>query len=184
MDETEAPTEPDQGLLTEESNAPTRGERPRWALPVALLTVGLLVGGGIGAGVVAAFSDPTRTDAYHALAQKLQNAESKISEVQQAATAVGAAAQQAANDQVQQEAALAQREKDVVARETAVSATENKIAANSIDEGTWTVGVDVAPGTYRASQPVSSDCYWSITKSGTNGADIIRNDIPGAASQQ
>jgi hypothetical protein len=26
---------------------------------------------------------------------------------------------------------------------------------------------------------VSSDCYWEITRSGTNGSDIIENDIPG-----
>lgn len=49
----------------------------------------------------------------------------------------------------------------------------------TIDDGTWTVGVDFPPGTYRVTAQVSSDCYWAITKSGSNGENIIANDIPG-----
>jgi hypothetical protein len=51
-----------------------------------------------------------------------------------------------------------------------------------IKEGTWTVGTDIAPGTYRTTADVSSSCYWQITKSGSNGGgigDIIANDLPG-----
>lgn len=47
----------------------------------------------------------------------------------------------------------------------------------TIDEGVWTVGVDFPAGTYRVAVPVSDSCYWEITKSGTNGDDIIANDI-------
>lgn len=47
----------------------------------------------------------------------------------------------------------------------------------TIDEGVWTVGLDVPAGTYRVTAPVDDDCYWAITKSGSNGEDIIANDI-------
>lgn len=51
--------------------------------------------------------------------------------------------------------------------------------AASIDEGTWEVGSDVTPGTYRTTETVGSDCYWKISRTGSNGDDIISNDIPG-----
>jgi hypothetical protein len=38
--------------------------------------------------------------------------------------------------------------------------------------------VDVAPGAYRTSEAVVGDCYWAIYTSGTNGSDIVQNDIP------
>lgn len=50
---------------------------------------------------------------------------------------------------------------------------------DTIPEGTWTVGKDIQPGTYRAAQAVGKDCFWRIVKSGTNGADILAADIPG-----
>jgi hypothetical protein len=48
--------------------------------------------------------------------------------------------------------------------------------AGTIATGTWTVGEDIAPGTYKTAEAVSSSCYWGIVRSGTNGADIIEND--------
>lgn len=50
--------------------------------------------------------------------------------------------------------------------------------AAAIEEGVWTVGSDIAPGTYRTIDVVTSDCYWKISKSGSNGSDIIENDTP------
>lgn len=50
--------------------------------------------------------------------------------------------------------------------------------ASVIDDGTWTVGVDVLAGTYRA-LGAGNLCYWSITRSGTNGQDIVQNAIGG-----
>ncbi|WP_200209099.1 hypothetical protein [Micromonospora coerulea] len=49
----------------------------------------------------------------------------------------------------------------------------------TIEDGTWTVGSDVPAGTYRTVEKVdpSAGCYWSITKTGSNGANIIQNDI-------
>jgi hypothetical protein len=46
-----------------------------------------------------------------------------------------------------------------------------------IREGNWTVGVDIEPGTYRTSAKVTSTCYWGIYRTGSNGSDIIDNDI-------
>ena len=62
-------------------------------------------------------------------------------------------------------------------REDAVSGAEQQKAASLIREGTWTVGVDIEPGTYRTSADVTSGCYWAIYRTGSNGSDIIENDI-------
>lgn len=48
----------------------------------------------------------------------------------------------------------------------------------TIDDGTWVVGEDVPAGTYKVNQPVEQGCYWSITRSGSNGANIVQNDLP------
>jgi hypothetical protein len=150
----------------------------RWrSLPGALL-LGLVVGGGVGAGVVAAVSDPTRSEEYLALQEELSTAQDQ-------ASAFETQAQRAASDKRRVEAEVArrdseldQRERTVGAREQAVSAVEQQIAANSIGQGTWTVGRDIEPGTYRTREAVVGDCYWAILASGTNGGDIIENDIP------
>lgn len=52
-------------------------------------------------------------------------------------------------------------------------------AKPTIEDGVWVVGEDVPAGIYKVTAAVGSDCYWSITKSGTNGSDIIDNGIPG-----
>jgi hypothetical protein len=44
------------------------------------------------------------------------------------------------------------------------------------DEGTWLIGQDIKPGTYRPVAAIESECYWEIDKAGTNGNDIIAND--------
>ncbi|SOC46716.1 hypothetical protein SAMN05660748_0412 [Blastococcus aggregatus] len=77
----------------------------------------------------------------------------------------------------EQAQALEDREKAVSDREAAVTATEQQIARNSVEQGTWTVGRDIEPGTYRTKDAVIGQCYWEITAGGTNGSDIIDNDI-------
>lgn len=79
------------------------------------------------------------------------------------------------------EAELDEREAALVERETAVTEQEQTIAANTITDGVWTVGVDIDPGTYRA-KAVSGTCYWEITASGSNGYDIVENDLPGGGN--
>ncbi len=48
----------------------------------------------------------------------------------------------------------------------------------SVGDGVYVVGQDMQPGTYRVSGAVTDGCYWAITKSGSNGADIVQNDLP------
>lgn len=159
----------------EQPEAPAPRSRPRWVIPVGALAVGLLIGGGIGAGIVAASSDPTRSAEYQALQHK---SERKIAAAEKRASDAGDRVRVATNEMAARSAELDTREQAVAAREAAVTATEQQIAANSISEGTWTVGRDVAAGTYRTKDAISGDCYWSITRSGTNGSDIVENDIP------
>lgn len=49
--------------------------------------------------------------------------------------------------------------------------------AVTITDGTWTVGEDIPAGRYKVTEAIVGDCYWGITRSGTNGDDIIANDI-------
>lgn len=51
-------------------------------------------------------------------------------------------------------------------------------AAPTIADGTWSVGVDFPAGTYRT-QGAGGTCYWKISRSGSNGGDIINNHIGG-----
>ena len=77
------------------------------------------------------------------------------------------------------DAAVKTAEAAVKVREEAVTGAEKAKAANTVSDGTWTVGSDIEPGTYRAVEAVGSSCYWGIYRSGSNGGDIIENDIPG-----
>ena len=77
----------------------------------------------------------------------------------------------------EREAKVAERETAVQAREEAVTKTEDAIAAATITEGTWSVGRDIQPGTYVTKEPVTGSCYWAIYRGGTNGGDIVDNDI-------
>lgn len=79
----------------------------------------------------------------------------------------------------EKETAVAESEAAIEKREKAVGTAESEAAANTVSDGTWTVGDDIKPGTYRATSNVGSRCYWGIYRSGSNGSDIIENDIPG-----
>lgn len=70
-----------------------------------------------------------------------------------------------------------QRSADLDAREQEIGAAEAQVAANTIPgTGTFVVGEDVAPGTYRTAG--SSGCYW-VRLSGTSGelGDILANGL-------
>lgn len=54
--------------------------------------------------------------------------------------------------------------------------TVKAVPAVAITEGVWEVGVDIKAGTYKVIEPITSDCYWSITRTGTD--DIVSNGIP------
>lgn len=57
-------------------------------------------------------------------------------------------------------------------------------SGTSVSDGVYVVGQDMQPGTYRVTAAVADRWYWKITKTGTNGADIIKNDIPGGGFPQ
>ncbi|WP_188536968.1 hypothetical protein [Kocuria dechangensis] len=175
-------------------DAEPSGQEPsksRTKLIVAAVGAVALLAGGIGIG--AAASDPTASDEFVALASTKADVESDYEALQADYDAMSSgledreAALQEREDAVKEaEGALKEREDGikeaegaVKKREEAVSGAEQKKAENTIQEGTWTVGVDIAPGTYRSTGDVGSRCYWAILASGTNGDDIIANDIPG-----
>jgi hypothetical protein len=61
---------------------------------------------------------------------------------------------------------------------TVTAAPPPPAAGTTIEDGTWTVGVDITPGTYRLSAPVTSGmCYWGIYRSGSNQQAIVNNGI-------
>lgn len=163
------------------SPAPAKRGRRRWLWPasaVAALIVGIAIGAAGGG------SDPTTSEEYLALADERDELRGTVAAAEERAddAETEAAEQVAALDEREQElndrgAELERRESDVAAREAAVTATEDAIAASQIQIGTWTVGVDIQPGTYRMAEPVTSACYWGIYRSGTNKDDIIENDI-------
>lgn len=87
-----------------------------------------------------------------------------------------------------QQQLLDQREQRLAEWEAALEQWEAELAeveeareAGSVGDGIWTVGVDIEPGTYRASD-VSADCYWAILVTGSNGTDIVSNGLPGGGN--
>lgn len=174
-------TAPPQAVVPADQPAPESAEetprgRAGWRRPVAALALGLVVGGAVGVGAMVATSDPTQTDAYRALQQQLAGTKDDLEVALDGAATARQETARARSAATAQLADLSRREQEVAAREQAVTAVEQQIAANSIEEGTWTVGRDITPGTYRTSQPVIGRCYWQITRTGSNG-DIVENDI-------
>jgi hypothetical protein len=125
----------------------------------------------------AAVSDLTRSlttvtqerDTNKARADQLQAREQTVKQREDRA--------QAREDAVKQREERAQAREDAVKpREDAATQAEKVQAQNTIREGTWAIGVDVQPGTYRTKDAVSGSCYWEID-SDANGNNIVANDI-------
>jgi hypothetical protein len=183
-----APAEWPPAQFAEQQQAPqppVSGLPPwaRWAIPGGALAFGLAVG--VSLGVTALAADPTRSEEYRGLqvqsddlAADVQDLEGRLERAEGRATTAESEASQAVASADSRQAELDRREQAVADREAAVTATEQRIADTSITQGIWTVGVDIEPGTYRTAEPLLGDCYWGIYASGTNGDDIIENDIP------
>jgi hypothetical protein len=171
-----------EGPATATSPRPKRWRR--WAVPAGALVVGLVLGVAIGGG------DPTKSEEYTSLQADLSAAEDQISAsenaaavaVRRAEAAEGAvktaqdAAKTAETNAATRMAELDKREGELATREQAVAAIQQRITETTIREGSWTVGRDIEPGTYRTAAAVSGRCYWGIYVSGTNGSDIVDND--------
>lgn len=142
----------------------------------------LLVVAGIGAGTT--LPDPKNSREFQALTAEKEALQSDMKSLQGNYDTLDAgikgreARVQAREDAVgKADAAVKTADAAVKRREAAVKTAETTQAANTIKEGTWTVGVDIQPGTYRATADVSSGCYWGIYRSGSNGSSIVDNDI-------
>ena len=153
-----------------------------WALTA--LAAAMLFGAGFLTATVTA--DPTASDEYIALEGTAQQAAGERDSIiaqkrrlEETLTEQKAAMTERENAVALQEAAVKKQDEGLKTREAAVSGAEQKQAANTISDGTWVVGVDIEPGAYRPKADVGSRCYWGIYASGTNGDDIIANDLPG-----
>lgn len=170
--------------------------RARWIAVGAAAVV--LFSGGAAFGTV--LPDPTQSDEYVSLSSEKTELDASLSSLEEDYQGVRGkyaellgdikdrerAVDSERTEVEKREAAAAEAQEKVKAaeaavkkREEAVSGAEVQQAANTITEGTWTVGVDLEPGTYRTKEAVGSSCYWAIYTSGTNGDDIQQNDIPG-----
>lgn len=174
--------------LTETEAQPSKGKGKKIIL-VAALAIGLFVGGGFAG---AALADPTTSDEYKELLEMSGAIEDTRDSYRDQLSAMTSKYNTLSGGLDEREKALAGRESAVGEKETEVSEAEEAVAtrekavgsaeaeaeANTISDGTWTVGEDIKAGTYRTTSAVSSRCYWGIYRSGSNGSDIIDNDIP------
>lgn len=159
---------------------------------LALVLTAVVIFGG-GAATAAALMDPTSSEEYAALEASMTDVESKLADsssdyerLKKDYDVMSGGMQAREADVEKREAAAAKTEEAtkaaeaaVKAREVAVTGAEKTKAANTVGDGTWAVGTDIAPGNYRTAEPVGSSCYWGVYRSGSNGADILENDIPG-----
>lgn len=137
--------------------------------------------------------DPKASEAYVALAGEKASAESERDSAKSDYSGLKTKYDALENGMAARESKVAARESAVSAaeaanktaeaavkkREEAVTGAEKTKAANTIGDGTWTVGKDIEPGTYRAASDVGSSCFWGIYATGSNGSNIIENDLPG-----
>ncbi|MCC3272372.1 hypothetical protein MUK71_14460 [Arthrobacter zhangbolii] len=159
------------------------GARKGKRIWLAVAGVVLLAGGAVGGHFL---TDPTRSDEYAALSEEsaqrqaqLEKSQSDYNAMKTDYNKLSAGIYDREKKVGEREDAVAAAETAVKARETAVTSAEAKKAANTITDGTWTVGKSISAGTYTTTTDVGSSCYWGIYRSGSNGDDIIENDIPG-----
>jgi hypothetical protein len=157
---------------------------------LAAAAVALFVGG---TGLGTALPDPKESTAYKSLAGEKSTVETERDAALSSYASLKGKYDTLENGLAARESKVAAREAEVgkadaavktaeaavKAREDAVTGAEKAKAARTVGDGTWTVGTDIEPGTYRAAAAVGSTCYWGIYRSGSNGSDIIENDIPG-----
>ncbi|NKG21999.1 hypothetical protein [Paeniglutamicibacter terrestris] len=156
----------------------------------AVLAAGLVIGG-ISAGM--AMIDPTASEEYATAVSHVQVAATDRDTYQRELSELTTKHDTLVSEIADRESALEKRESAVgekeskvsdaeaavKTREKAVGTAETEAAANTVSDGTWSVDDDIKPGSYRATADVGSTCYWAIYSSGSNGGDIIENDIPG-----
>jgi hypothetical protein len=180
--------EPSELEAPPDAAAPKRSRKKRIFVVTAAV---VLLGSGIAFGTV--LPDPKTSEAYTALAGEKSTVETerdaalssyaslkgKYDTLQNGISSREAKVSTRETEVGKADAAVKSAEAAVKAREEAVTGAEKTKAANTISDGTWTVGTDIAPGTYRATADVGSSCYWGVYATGSNGSNIIDNDLPG-----
>ena len=143
--------------------------KSRWLLAVTALILGISIGIGIG---TARSSGKAEIAAANARTTAVQNnLATAQSEAKTATDALSAAQAGLDARKTELDAAAA-----VAAREEKVGAAEKAAQANTFaGDGTYLVGTDVQPGTYKAD--ASPGCYWARLKS-LDTSDIIDNQNP------
>jgi len=178
MSDDETLTETQATEPVSEATEPVSPKTPLWKKPLIVGTAAALLTLGATSiyvsGVIGQWEDHSAQleDELDAVTAQRDRAESRAEVAEGALSDVQAELEARAG-------AVTAAEQAVAAREAAVTATEQQIAATTIREGMWVVGRDIEAGTYRTAAAVGSDCYWGIYRSGSNGDDIIANDIPG-----
>ncbi len=145
-------------------------ERPIWAVVIAA-GIAVILGGVIGA--AGSSSDLDEKDTQIAsLEAEVDDLETEATDAQDRADEVVAAALEVKSDANAKAAALEAKADKVAKREAKVSEAEQVVEQNSFSDGIWQVGVDFAPGTYRAEG--GSSCYWAQLGS-ADTSDITNN---------
>lgn len=190
--ETDEPAEmPDDDVPEEAGAASEKGNPGRKRRIFATMAVLALLAGSVAVGT--ALPDPKSSDVYAALAAEKASVESERDSAKSSYESLKSKYDTLQNSISDREAKVTARETEVgkadaavktaeaavKVREDAVTGAEKTKAANTVGDGTWTVGKDIEPGTYRAAANVGSSCYWGIYATGSNGSNIIQNDIPG-----
>jgi hypothetical protein len=175
-----------------EAQPPAGGAKPgRKRRIIATVAAVALLAGATAVGTT--LPDPKASDAYAALAAEKASVESERDSSKSSYESMKSKYDTLQNGVAGREAKVSARETEVgkadaavktaeaavKVREEAVTGAEKTKAANTVGDGTWTVGTDIEPGTYRAAADVGSSCYWGIYATGSNGSNIIDNDLPG-----
>lgn len=178
-------------VLQEGKQSPDQAKPARKRRVLPALVILALLAGAVGLGTT--LPDPKASDAYAALAGDKASVESERDSVKSSYESMKSKYDTLQNGMAAREAKVTAREAEVgkadaavksadaavKKREEAVTGAEKTKAANTIADGTWTVGKDIEAGTYRATADVGSSCYWGIYATGSNGSNIIDNDLPG-----
>ncbi len=174
-------------------NGTKGGATGKWKLKTLTVAVAVVVLLGAGTWFGSTLPDPTTSDAYGQLSQSMAALEANFQKLQGDYNTLDAehstllASIKGREDKVsaREDTATTAEKKVQVAqaavkkREDAVTGAEATKTKNTVGDGTWTVGRNIDPGTYLSTSDVGASCYWGIYTSGSNGSDIIDNDIPG-----
>jgi hypothetical protein len=159
-----------------------------WGLLAVAVTASMIIGGGVGAAIAypQGRDDGVETTAVEQVKETKLKADSEYQKLRSdLADANNTIAQADAvksgiDDLNKQHDGLEQQVKDAQTQLDGLTKQVDAAKKNSVTNGTWQVGKDIDPGTYRANDQVGEDRYWEIKQ----GDDIVSNDLPGGGYPQ